>query len=1630
MEKLVNQFDIIKKLSDPKNLVNSVQGTEPLQAINKDFNRNIVFAKTSTEKQLIEICCQLFKKNIENITSNFFELGGTSLLAVQLASRIRKTLNIEIPFTTISKKPVLKDLAETLDSLAGQTEILPCIHKNSDHTALSFFQQRLWFLEQLMPGLSMYHISHIFKLKGRLNIKALEQALKLIVSRHEILRTKIRSLEGKPIQEIIEESFKLERRAVKENLLLNEAVKEIERPFNFETDTLFRAVLLDIDEETYGFVLVFHHIIFDGWSMGIFGRELQTIYKAISANQTYQLEPLKIQYADFSAWQKAWLKEKGLAKQLSYWTNKLSNVTTLELPSKPRPDEQSYQGKIHHQVFDSSMVDRLNAFAKQRNVTLFMVLLASFKGVISRLSGQYDIVVGSPIANRRMEEIENLIGFFVNTLVLRTDCSGNPNFENLLARVETTCLEAYENQDAPFEQIVDALNLTRDLGRHPLFQVAFALHNEETISITLDQVEVNYLTSPDRQARFDLSLNIYESKQGLHVEYEYVSDLFEDIFITRLSEYYWRFINAILKHPDLQLSEVPILSEQKLKKVLPAKDRLSGYVGDYHGKSINELFEAQVNRTPNAIALIYNNNRMTYQELNEKANRVAHYLKDIGIGPEKIVTILLDRTPEFLICMLAIFKSGAAYVALNPETPLARNQAILNKTESAWVFTREEYKGCLAGLKHVTHVLDIEEILAQNYPKNNLCLKIAPDSLAYLFFTSGSTGEPKGAMIEHEGMINHIMAKINNLSMSNQDITAQTSVQTFDVSLWQFICNLLVGGKVVIFPGESAWEPQALLDLMKKEKVTIFETVPAHMNVILDEIESTRRYHLASLNWLILNGEAIPNKIYNRWLKAYPTITMITTYGATECSDDISHYKIPKMIHPEEGFLPISGLLDNLTIYVLDEYLSPVPIGTIGEIYIGGIGVGRGYLKEPERTKKAFLVDPFSHIPNAKIYKTGDLGKWLDNGLIEAVGRMDHQIKIRGFRVELGEIESVLQAVEGVKECVLLMREDISNQKKLVAYITSDIDEKTVILNCKEQCKNKLPEYMQPNHFLLLKQMPLNQNGKIDRKALPRPDDRDGLDFFDPPKTDFEMAVSKSWSSTLGITQVGRGDNFFLLGGNSLTAIQMISQIRKTLNVEVPVKLIFKYPILKEFSLAIEKNKDTSFVLPPIKRMNQSIVPISFSQQRLWFMEQLLPEMSLYHIPVCFKITGQLNIDALQKALQDIVKRHEVLRCKIIVKDGIAYQELIQTELEVKSKYVPEALFMNAITSEIKEPFNFDKGPLFRCCLIRLNEKTHALLIIFHHIIFDGWSTGILIQELNSLYNSYEKKQISNLPELSVQYSDFTLWQKAWLKGDVLSNQLLYWKRKLHRAPYLSLTSKTRPKRPSYQGKLFSQVMSKPLLDQLDQFSKRENVTLFVALLSAFNATLYKLSNQTDVVIGTSIANRRTEETEKMIGFFINAIVLRTDCSGNPSFEELVRRTERVTIEAYESQDVPFAQVVDYLNIPRDLSKHPLFQINFVLQNTREAILELADLDIKLIKEPERIAKFDITLSMNETEQGLYIDYEYATDLFESEYIETLALTFEKMIQSMINQPQLRINGIDFSAVEGKEQQEQPIYEC
>jgi aspartate racemase len=1073
-------------------------------------------------------------------------------------------LTNELRAALSERKEEILALLDQINAAARRREPpLQPIPRDGD-VPLSFAQQRLWFIDQLEPGSALYNVPKAFRFRGALDVASLERSLNEIVRRHEVLRTTFSAVDGRPVQKISPSltvalpvaDFTDRLGSEREDEALGLINEEARRPFDLAVGPLLRAFLVRLAAEDHILLLTLHHVVSDGWSMGILNRELSALYDAFCNGRPSPLAALPVQYADFAQWQREWLRGEVLQSQVGYWKKRLDNIPALQLPTdrSRRPRVQSYRGARHSMVLADGLCQALQVLSQREQASLFMTLLAAFNLLLCRYSGQHDIVIGTPIAGRNRSEVEGLIGFFVNTLVLRTDLSGDPTFRELLGRVRGGALDAYAHQDLPFEKLVEEVAPERQLGYAPLSQVMFVFQNLPDSSLEMSGSSAQPLELDSGTAKFDLTLQISRESYGMRCLLAYDTDLFDQATIARMLRHYHTLLDAIVVDPDRRISQLEILSRTERQQLLMEwNDTQKEYPRD---KGIHKLFEEQAERSPNAIAVVFEGEQLTYHQLNQRANRLANYLRSCGVETEELVGLCVERSLEMIVGLLGILKAGGAYLPLDPAYPKERLAFMISDTQARLVLTQQRF----ANPRHPGFVEKIKlvcldsgwEALAQQSERNPANVP-APDNLAYVMYTSGSTGEPKGVAITHRN-VTRLVKEQNYTDFCEQEVFLQFAPLSFDASTLEIWGSLLNGGKLVVAP-RFALSPDDLAGVIKGSGITTLWLTSALFHLMVDQhLES-----LSDVKQLLAGGDVLSMRHVKRAFNQLPGCRLINGYGPTENTTFSSSYRVTSADEMDDS-VPIGHPINNTQAYVLDDHLNLVPKGIPGELYVGGEGLARGYFNNPELTAEKFLPHPFPDQPGSRLYKTADRVRYLSDGNIEFLGRIDNQVKVRGFRIELGEIESVLGRHPVVRDAVVVARQDTPGEKQLVGYL---VTHRTVAVSAlRDFLKEKLPDYMIPSAFVFLDSLPLTSNGKVDRQKLPCPGpSRPELETaFAMPGTATEELVARTWAEILKLERVGVHDNFFELGGHSLLATQVISRLRDQFGVELPLRALFEQP--------------------------------------------------------------------------------------------------------------------------------------------------------------------------------------------------------------------------------------------------------------------------------------------------------------------------------------------------------------------------------------------------------------------------------------------------------------------------------------
>ncbi len=1535
---------------------------------------------------------------------------------------------------------------------AARTQTIPPRSERETPPPLSFAQQRIWFLDELEPNSAAYNISNAVRLLGPLDVAALEQSFQALVSRHEVLRTTFAVAEGRPVQVISESAH--HDLPMTDMRKLSTAEQQIEvswrirdessRPFDLTHSPLLRTALLRLADDEHILLLTMHHIISDGWSMGVLVKEIAALYPAIAsgtgpAEAAAALERLPIQYADYAEWQREWLRGEVLERQLSYWKQQLQGAApVLELPAdKVRPAVQSFKGASESLELEAELSLALKELSRREGVTLFMTLLAVFKVLLWRYSGQADISIGTPVAGRTQLETEGLIGFFVNTLVLRTEVSGGERFRELLQRVREVALGGYSHQEVPFEKLVEELQPERELSRSPLFQVMFVLQNTPREELQMGELRVQALAVASETANFDLSLVVEERATGLQLGLEYRSELFSAESMQRMLEHYRVLLAAAVVQPECLVQDLPLMSNAERSQVVEEWNRTTA---EYPNElCIHELIEAQVDWTPDAIAVICQNEHLTYRELNRRSNRLAHYLRSLGVTPEVRVGVLLERSLEMVVAQLAILKSGGAFLPLDPAYPQQRLSFLLEDAQPLALVTK---RSLITGLPNVSAklvCLDVDKDVIRAQQDTTPRSEVMTDNLAYVIHTSGSTGQPKGVMIQHGSLVNYLMAMNGLYKVRADDRILQFSSIVFDSSVEEIYMALTLGATLVLRDEEMLGSASLFLQKCDSRRITILDLPTAYWHVLAADMYDEHLSAPPSLRIVEVGGEkALAQRLAQWHAQVSGDVGLWNSYGPTEAAVASTIAELPAVTYEADKMrdVPIGKPLPNVQNYVLDSSMRPVPIGVAGELHIGGVGVGRGYLKQPALTAERFIPHPFSAVAGARLYRTGDLARYRSDGQLEYIGRVDGQVKVRGYRIELGEIEAALSGHPLVHGVAVIAQESAPGESRIVAYIVSNSNETLTAGPLRDHLKTTLPEYMIPSAFVLLEFLPLTATGKIDRKALPAGEQvllelNEGAVQASSP---VEEMLAGVWAEVLKLERVGVSDNFFELGGHSLLATQLISRVREIFHLDLPLRHLFELPTVAQLAQRIEEvqlRKD-GLQAPPIQAMpRRTNPPLSFAQQRLWFLHQLDPGSHAYTLPSAVRLNGRLDVNALAESFNEIMRRHEILRTTFGLREGQPVQIIARAQylplplLDLSEWSEKEREARQLIADAATHIFDLSHGPLIRAKLLRLSEDEHVLLLTMHHIVSDAWSTGIFIQEAARLYAAISSGAgaATTLESLPIQYADYAVWQREWLTDAVLDQQLSYWKQRLQGAPILALpTDKPRPLRQSFAGAREKFSLSPDLSERIREVSRREGATLFMTLLAAFSVLLSRLSGQSDITIGTPVAGRTRTETESLIGYFINALVLRSDLSGDPTFKQLLKQVRETALGAYTHQEVPFEKLVEVLHPERQTNHAPLFQVVFNFQNAAASVPTFPDLTFSNIEIESNTTKYDLTLYMWDSPDELTGAFAYQTDLFEASTILRFIRSFEALLTNIVVEPGARVSTLETLSEEDKQQ--------
>ncbi|MDI3184773.1 non-ribosomal peptide synthetase [Pseudomonas paracarnis] len=1568
-----------------------------------------VALESDLQQRIAAIWCEQLQLAQVAGDDHFFLLGGNSITATQVVARLRESLGLELNLRLLFEAPTLAAFAAAVAQLQQDGGVAQgAMHALSRQEDLpqSLAQNRLWITWQLDPHSSAYTIPGALHLRGELDEDALRQSFQQLIQRHEALRTRFYERDGQAFQRV-EATADFELSIIDLSDLPNterearaQEVREDQArsPFDLEKGPLLRVTLVRLGDEEHQLLVTLHHIIADGWSLNILIDEFSRLYAAAAQGQPLELPPLTLQYADYGNWQRQWLAEGEGQRQLAYWKAQLGDEhPALNLATDhPRAAQHRHSASRHRQRLDARLSAAIRQTAQAHDSTSFMLLLATFQTLLYRYSGQRDIRIGVPNANRPRHETQGLIGFFINTLVLRAELDGRLPFNQLLAATRETTLAAQAHQDLPFEQLLEAFPQAREQG---LFQVMFN-HQQRDLSALrrLPGLLADELPWHSREAKFDLQLHSEEDRNGrLSLSFDYADELFDCATIQRLAEHFIHLLHAVCAQPQHAIGDLPLMQADEQQ---PWSEAPCAPARHWLPQLLNQ-------QTSDATALVWQDGSLTFAQLHTQANRLAHYLRDKGVGPDVCVAIAAERSSQLLIGLLAIIKAGGAYVPLDPDYPAERLAYMLKDSGVQLLLTQTALLPQLPSAEGVC-VIAMDSLHLDSWPTQAPGLHLHGDNLAYVIYTSGSTGQPKGVGNTHGALAERLQWMQATYQLNETDVLMQKAPISFDVSVWECFWPLITGCRLVLAgPGEHR-DPHRIAQLVQEHGVTTLHFVPPLLQLFIDEPLAAE---CTSLRRLFSGGEALPAELRNRVLARLPAVQLHNRYGPTETAINVTHWQCAASDGERS---PIGRPLGNVICRVLDEQLNPLPAGVPGELCIGGIGLARGYLGRAGLTAERFVADPLG-AAGTRLYRTGDRARWNADGVLEYLGRLDQQVKLRGFRVEPEEIEARLLAQAGIAQAVVLVRD-----AQLIGYYTADaeLDEQRV----KIALAAELPEYMVPALLMRLDAMPLSPSGKLDRRALPEPvwQTREHVE----PHTPLQLHIAAIWREVLGLPRIGLRDDFFALGGHSLLATQIISRTRQACDVELPLRTLFEASELGDFAEQVgliqatgQRNQQTA-----IAKVDRSQpVPLSYSQQRMWFLWQMEPDSPAYNVGGMARLRGVLDVGRFEAALQALIMRHETLRTTFPSVDGVACQKVsAQTNVRMDwqdfsalNEPQRQQRLQQLADVEAHTPFNLETGPLLRACLVKAGEQEHYLVLTLHHIVTEGWAMDIFARELSALYEAFIDERDSPLPALPVQYLDYSVWQRQWMEAGERQRQLDYWTAQLgNEHPLLELPGdRPRPPVQSHRGELYRFDLSDELAARVQAFNAQHGLTLFMTMTATLAVLLYRYSGQTDLRIGAPVANRIRPESEGLIGAFLNTQVLRCQLTGQMRVSELFEQVRHTVIEGQSHQDLPFDHLVEALQPPRSAAYNPLFQVMCNVQRWEfQQSRQLAGMTVEYLANDARATKFDLNLEVTDLDHRLGCCLTYSTDLFDEPRIARMAAHWCNLLEALIADPHQRLS--------------------
>ncbi|CAM4050088.1 non-ribosomal peptide synthetase [Nocardia ninae] len=1585
------------------------------------------------EQLLAELFGEVLDLARVGIDDDFFDLGGHSLLATRLVSRVRGVLGVEVPIRMVFEAPTVAALVTRLDDGARVRPALVA-GPRPDRVPLSFAQRRLWFLYRYEGPSATYNMPMGVRLTGALDVRALTVAVEDVVARHESLRTVFTEIDGVPVQQVLDIDAAAVPVLVSEVVsgeLGTRAAEASRYGFDLASEIPLRVSVFRCGPTEFVLLLVVHHIAGDGWSLAPLIRDLVSAYTARSREAAPAWSSLPVQYVDYTLWQQELLGSESdpdslLSRQLAYWRGELAGIPEqVQLPTdRPRPRVASYRGDTVPLRIDAWTRGLVEQLARREDTTVSMVLQAGLAVLLSKLGAGQDIPIGSPIAGRTDEALSELVGFFVNTWVLRTTLTPTASFTEILAQVKRKALAAYENQDAPFELLVELLNPVRSPAHHPLFQVALAFQNNALPTVDLPGIEVTpFFVAPDT-ARFDLGFTLGADDRsdalpggaGFTGVVEYATDLFDRGTVESIVARFVRLLHLLVADPDRAVASVEVLDESERLRILHAWN--DNEIELDAGATLVSLLEPQARA--DAVAVVFEGVELTHRELHARANVLARTLIARGVRPDRVVAVALARSPELIVTLLAVLKAGGAYLPVDPSYPAERLAFMFTDAAPVVVVTDRATADLLPDTPVPRLFVDESDTYssctATDRTDADRPAPLRPGNSAYLMYTSGSTGTPKGVVITHRNVVNLCRQA---WSFGSAARTLVHSTVAFDGSTYEIWPTLACGGTLVL-AGQHRSDAAEMLRLIQAERVTRMFATPALLPLLVESAQPLRGNPFETLQHLITGGAVLSAAAVHALRAIGPDVEVVNGYGPTETTV-FATSAVASGVAVHES-VPIGSPLANLRAYVLDSGLCPVPAGVTGELYVAGAQLARGYHDRPGLTAARFVADPFG-AAGARLYRTGDLARWTSSGVLEFVGRADDQVKIRGHRVEPGEIETVLLAHPGVSQAVVDARASaVGSDKQLVGYVQLDRADGTDPAELRRFAADRLPEFMVPAAVVVVEQLPLTASGKVDRAALPDPEFVSTAEYR-APRTEQEKALVDLYAEVLGVARVGIDDNFFDLGGHSLLATRLVSRVRAVLGVEVPIRVVFEAPTPAELTghLDIEVRLRPAVVAVP----RPERVPLSFAQQRLWFLYRYEGPSATYNMPMGVRLSGTVDVTALTAAVEDVVARHESLRTVFTEIGGVPVQQVLavdQVAVPVSVDDIDAAEVTAALVQAARYGFDLASEIPVRVSVFRCAPGEFVMSLLVHHIAGDGWSLAPLFRDLVTAYTARSQGSAPDWVPLPVQYVDYTLWQHE-LLGDrqdpesLISRQFDYWRSELAGLPAVLRLPTDRPRPPvaSYRGDMVALAIDARTRTLVERWARREDATASMVLQAALSVLLHRLGAGEDIPIGTPIAGRTDAALSDLIGFFVNTWVLRTAVTPHLSFTELLHQVRGKALAAYEHQDVPFELLVELLHPVRSPAHHPLFQVSFAFQNNELPDLRLSEPRIESVAVPTGTSRFDLLFSLADAPgiAGWSGFVEYATDLFDRETVESMVARFVRVLDQLATDPAVTVGAVD-----------------